>query len=229
MIKNYKNFIKESSNDEVRDINWFIKENNIALDVTELNCSYNRLTSLHGIEKLTKLTELYCFKNKLTSLTRIDKLQNLSKLNCSYNNLTNLYEIKKLTNLTLLNCSYNYLVSLNEIEKLTKLTKLYCYNNNLVSLYGIEKLVNLTEIYFNNNNLPNYSTNIKKLKQQLKLEQYNYGIAEQAIEMGAPIIDKTTDKWYELSKIEKPNVITKDGKKIDILDIKLIDEGEELS
>jgi len=272
MIKNYKNFIKESV--EIRDINWFIKENNIALDVTELDCTHyslinlhgiekltrltilncgnNKLTNLHGVENLTNLTKLICYDNNLTNLHGIENLTNLTSLNCPSNRLTNLYEIENLTNLIGLDCSYNKLTSLHGIENCTNLIILRCYDNNLTNLHGIEKLYKLTELncvyneltsllsikklldnslaklHFRGNNLPHYSTDIRVLKQQLDLEKYNYGIAEQALEMCAPIIDGTNDKWYELSKIEKPFVVTKDGKKIDILDIKLIDEGEEL-
>ena len=50
----------------MKDINWFIKENNISLDITELYCSDNKLTSLKGIEKLTNLTYLSCYNNNLT-------------------------------------------------------------------------------------------------------------------------------------------------------------------
>ena len=62
-MKKYLEFITESN--EVRDINWFIKTNNISLDVDELYCDYNKLTSLKGIENLNNLTLLNCVNNNL--------------------------------------------------------------------------------------------------------------------------------------------------------------------
>jgi len=49
--------------------------------LTKLNCSFNKLTSLKGIENLTKLEYLDCSFNNLTSLKGIEKLTNLTYLN----------------------------------------------------------------------------------------------------------------------------------------------------
>jgi Leucine-rich repeat (LRR) protein len=122
-------------------------------NITILNCSFNQLTSLVGIENLINLTELYCSDNQLTNLESIKNLTNLTFLNCSDNQLTNLESIKNLTNLTFLNCSDNQLTNLENIKNLTNLTILYCGNNQLSSLVGIENLTNLTILYCGNNQL----------------------------------------------------------------------------
>ena len=44
------------------------------LELTTLSCSNNQITSLKGIENLTKLTWLSCSKNQLTSLKGIENL-----------------------------------------------------------------------------------------------------------------------------------------------------------
>ncbi len=62
--------------------------------VIELDCSWCSITTLSGIENLTKLTILKCYDNKLTSLSGIENLVNLTKLNCSGNKLTTLFGIK---------------------------------------------------------------------------------------------------------------------------------------
>ena len=54
---------------------------------THLYCSYNNLTSLKGIEKLTKLTYLDCSHNNLISLKGIENLTYLIDLHYGNNKL----------------------------------------------------------------------------------------------------------------------------------------------
>jgi Leucine-rich repeat (LRR) protein len=122
-------------------------------DIIILNCSYNNLDSLVGIENLTNLMKLACDNNNLDSLVGIENLTNLTELYCSYNQLTSLSEIENLTNLTILYCSDNKLSSLVGIKNLTNLTDLHCYNNQLDSLVGIENIINLITLWCGFNNL----------------------------------------------------------------------------
>jgi Leucine-rich repeat (LRR) protein len=55
------------------------------IKLTSLNCSYNKLTSLEGIETLVNLKILDCHNNQLTSLKGIETLVNLTYLSCSHN------------------------------------------------------------------------------------------------------------------------------------------------
>ena len=90
-------------------------------DMTVVDCGYNYLTSLKGIENLKNLKYLYCNDNRLTNLKEIEKLSNLIHLYCENNQLTSLKGIEKLSNLNQLSCSNNqfsinykkYLKSLN--------------------------------------------------------------------------------------------------------------------
>ncbi len=75
--------------------------------ITRLNCSIDSLTSLEGIENLTKLESLECSFNKLYNLKGIENLIGLKKLSCHHNNLINLDEIKSLINLEYVNCWNN--------------------------------------------------------------------------------------------------------------------------
>jgi hypothetical protein len=163
-------------------------------NIIKLNCSYNQLSSLVGIENLTNLTNLYCYNNQLTnlesiknftnlikldcsgnqldSLVGIENLTNLMELSCDSNQLTNLKSIKNLTNLRELCCYDNQLSSLAGIENLTNLTELSCYNNQLGSLAGIENLTNLTQLYCNNNQL-NSLVGIENLTNLRELYYHN--------------------------------------------------------
>ena len=81
--------------------------------ITRLNCSYQNLTNLDGIENLINLKSLYCNGNYLINLNGIENLINLEYLSCSFNRLT----------------------SLNGIENLVNLKDLYCLNNNFSNEY----------------------------------------------------------------------------------------------
>ena len=84
------------------------KKQNKPLDqITHLSCSDKSLTSLEGIEHLTKLRILNCSDNRLTNLEGIEHLTNLKSLYCYNNQLTNLEGIEHLTNLETLYCSNN--------------------------------------------------------------------------------------------------------------------------
>jgi len=102
--------------------------------IINLNCSNKQLTSLKGIESLSKLEFLYCSYNQLTSFEGIENLTNLKTLYCYHNQLTSFEGIDQLT-------------SFEGIENLSNLTEIDCYNNQLTSLKGIEQLTNLRTLY----------------------------------------------------------------------------------
>ena len=156
MIKKYKQYIKETidhsnidpwgeedwESDELTPVLQKAREQGKPFDqITELNCSYNQLTSLDGIEKLRNLEILYCYYNHLTSLRGIENLRNLEVIWCYYNQLTSLEEIENLRNLKELYCSNNQLTSLEGIENLNNLKELWCRNNNFTKEYR-EYLIN---------------------------------------------------------------------------------------
>jgi hypothetical protein len=119
--------------------------------VTQLNCSYNLLTSM-DLSKNTALKSLICNNNKLASLdiskstsmtsligssnllTIIDVSNNVSLVNlfCDNNLLTSL-DLSKNTFLGFLDCTANKLTSL-DLSKNTALYSLSCTNNQLTTL-----------------------------------------------------------------------------------------------
>ena len=83
------------------------KQNKPYDQITGLDCSFNQLSSLEGIENLVNLEKLWCYNNQLTSLEGIENLVNLQVLSCSSNQLTSLEGIENLVNLKILYCSSN--------------------------------------------------------------------------------------------------------------------------
>lgn len=125
----------------------------------KLDKSNQNLTTLDGID-LTGITELDCSFNELTSLPELPRT--LVKLTCSWNNLTNLI----LPNtLKYLDCSGNNFK--NGLPKLPKSLKiLYCNNNHLTSLpETLPKSLVLLDCYKNDlTSLPELPKFLKKLE-----------------------------------------------------------------
>lgn len=92
---------------------------------------YGELTSLQGIEYFESLTELNCKYNRLTSLD-VSKNPVLTELDCDGNQLTSL-DMSKNPALIALWCSQNELTSLDLSEN-PALEKLACVNNPLTLL-----------------------------------------------------------------------------------------------
>lgn len=99
-------------------------------NLTELNCSYNQLTTL-DVSKNAKLSILECYNNGMEELNLGD-ITNLSWLLCAENNLTEL-DVSKNRYLERLHCRYNNLRRL-VIGNTYSLTMLYLLGNHLTSL-----------------------------------------------------------------------------------------------
>jgi len=119
-------------------------------DVTELNCSWNQLTSL-DVSGSSSLRTLDCSYNQLTSLD-VSGSSSLRTLDCSYSQLTSL-NVSKNTALTELSCCNNQLTSL-DVSKNTALTRLGCDYNQLTSL-DVSKNIALEMLGCNDNKLTN--------------------------------------------------------------------------
>ena len=100
-------------------------------DVSSMECSYRRITSLKGIEYFTALRYLACEANELRSLD-LSKNTALIQLHCHNNPLMSL-DVSKNTALEILDCNYIELSSL-DVSKNTALTTLNCSDNRLSSL-----------------------------------------------------------------------------------------------
>ena len=135
--------------------------------LTNLNCSYNQLTSL-DVSKNTALTILNCNGNGITSLdlhncTALKTLEcddnelksldlheftALEKLVCSRNKLTVL-DLSNNTALTTLDCYANYLSAL-DLSNNTALITLKCTSYGQLSSLDLSRNTALTELYCNN-------------------------------------------------------------------------------
>ena len=136
-------------------------------DVTELDVSFEALTSLQGIEYFESLTILQCLRNSLTSLD-ISKNTALTTLGCAYNSLTSL-DISKNTALEAMDCGYNPLTSL-DVSQNTALTQLNCYSNQLTAL-NVSQNTELTQLWCNSNQLT--SLDVSKNTGLTKLNCYS--------------------------------------------------------
>ena len=97
--------------------------------VTRLDLYNNQLTSVKGLEKLTKLKELFLSDNQLTSVKGLEKLTQLKELYLSNNQLTDVKGLEKLTQLEKLHLTNNQLTDVRGLEKLTQLKVLYLSDN----------------------------------------------------------------------------------------------------
>ena len=99
-------------------------------DLKRFYCAGNgvNLTAIDVLNN-TQLTELDCSYNLLSSLD-VSKNTQLQTLSCPFNNLSSL-DVSKNTQLKRLYCFANYLTSLNVSN--TQLELLYCYGNNFSS------------------------------------------------------------------------------------------------
>jgi Leucine-rich repeat (LRR) protein len=132
--------------------------NSLPQDIECIDLRNNNLTFIPSLERFKNLKELNCSFNKLTSLPSLN--ENLRELNCSYNQLTSLPSLNE--NLQILNCLSNHLTSLPSLNK--NLQQLHCYNNDLTSLPSLNE--NLEILYCSYNqltSLPSLNENLQKL------------------------------------------------------------------
>lgn len=137
LIRGVKNL--DCSNNKLKSLQ------DLPLNMSELNCSSNELTSiiLHQINSSNMspnqlyldFLKLNCNNNKLVSLPDAQALPpNLTDLNCSNNQLTELPFFLP-ANLKIFNCSYNKLTSLIITFPLCRsVERLECSNNRLTTL-----------------------------------------------------------------------------------------------
>ena len=114
-----------------------------------INCGWQNISDLTGIEAFTGLTQLFCFNNQLTSLD-LSSNNALNIVECTYNQLTSL-NVSGCSALIQLGCSNNQLTSLN-LSSNTALNILHCSFNQISSIDLSSNNV-LNELYCSNNQL----------------------------------------------------------------------------
>jgi len=154
-IEKYKN----GEYNHVTIIRWSYHEfGNLSINITELDCSNNQLTSIESLRILINLKKLNCSGNRLTLLEPLNNLAKLESINCSFNQLTSLILIdddlsnsfnrnnirRVCPSISLGNQSTNYL---------RKLKKLDCSSNQLTRARSLEELRRLNQTNRLSNNL----------------------------------------------------------------------------
>jgi len=136
------------------------------INITELNCANNQLTSLNITQNIA-LTHLRCYNNSLTSL---DVSQNISlvQLICDRNQLSSL-NISQNTLLNYINCGENLLTSL-DVNQNTQLVELRCHDNQISSLNVTQNTL-LTLLYCYENLLSNLNISQNTFLVQLICER----------------------------------------------------------
>lgn len=118
---------------------------NACSQLTNLNISYNQITSLDAISELTYLEHLDASNNEISSVAAVE-YPALISLNLSNNWLSDLSGIETFSSLTSLDVSGNLISDLTPITKLSELIELRLANNspnNIKSLSSLKKLVSL--------------------------------------------------------------------------------------
>ncbi len=122
-------------------------------NLTELDCSYEKLTYLPDLSPLTHLQALYAEGNYLIRIADISALSNLHTLLLSNNQINELPPFTGMSNLTNLYLDQNLLDELPDMSGLTSLQSLNVSSNNLTLLPDLSDSTNLRNLSFGSNQL----------------------------------------------------------------------------
>jgi len=100
-------------------------------NLQELNLSYNKITSIENLEKLTFLSKLQLHKNQITKIKWLDKLTKLSELNLGYNQLTSVKWLEANKNLITLELQHNQITDIGRLANLRNLETLKVEYNQI--------------------------------------------------------------------------------------------------
>jgi len=114
--------------------NWFAnidKDLSCLKNLSELNLSFNKITKIENLDKLTFLKKLDLWNNELTSISWLDNLSNLIDLHLWYNKIVSTKWLEKLKNLKSLKLQHNTIDDLSWISWLVNLLELKLEYNSL--------------------------------------------------------------------------------------------------
>jgi len=118
-------------------------------NLQELNLSYNQISKIKNLDKLSFLSKLELQKNKLTSTDWLEKLSSLKDLNLWYNEISDTKALFGLTNLVSLQLQHNQISDISNLSNLFNLETLKLEYNQIsdeTSLTTISNLPNLKRI-----------------------------------------------------------------------------------
>lgn len=120
-----------------------------------LDLSGNRLTTLDGMERFTKLTGLYLNNNQLSDLTPLYSLKDLFLLFADSNRIEEVQPLANLTNLVILSLNKNVIKEVRPLANLYNLQALMLIGNQITEISSLSSLTKLTYLDLRNNPLPN--------------------------------------------------------------------------
>ncbi len=94
-----------------------------AINLIELNLSYNEISDISPLAGLTNLKRLTLWGNQISDISALAGLTNLSELDLSFNEISDISALAGLTNLKSLNLHGNPVPDLTPISQLENLTK----------------------------------------------------------------------------------------------------------
>ena len=124
-------------------------------NLTKLKASNCMIDDFSGLINCLSLKELYISYNNITELNKMPKMSKLRVLDLRYNKLTSFDSFPELPALWFLIMSNNQLSSLNGINKFSRLQKLEINDNKIQSFAELKELDNLITVIVSNNPLCN--------------------------------------------------------------------------
>lgn len=137
-------------------------------DLWKIDLSYNMVSDLSPISKLTNLRDLTFYMNKLTDISALKDLTGLERLNCGQNQIHDLTPLKKMSKLNHLDLDYNGITSLSGLEGCTGLTELTLRSNRIKDISALKGLTNMEKMLWLSDN---QITDISALAGMTKLKE----------------------------------------------------------
>ena len=137
------------------------------LQITHLEASGYNITSLKGIEGLTRLEYLELENNMVADLEKLSELSRLVELNLRSNLIEDIRPLADLNGLRILDLRGNQIADLAPLAGLNNLTKLNLRENEITDITPLSNLTNLTYLNLHSNeNISSLSAlaNLSKLE-----------------------------------------------------------------
>lgn len=128
----------------------------------QLKVNWQKISSLHSLEKNSQLRLLYCNHNNLNSLIELKYATGLEVFTCSGNLIRFLDGLYYVPLLRVFDCSKNKISSLKDLEYTPLLETLFCYSNKITSLQGLEYTPLIKSLWCYNNTISSLTAILKK-------------------------------------------------------------------
>ncbi|GFZ91193.1 hypothetical protein GCM10011497_21360 [Elstera cyanobacteriorum] len=112
----------------------------------ELDCSWNAISSLDGLQNCTALQSLDCSNTQITNLDALQNCAVLQSLDCFNTQITNLEGLQNCAVLQSLDCFNTQITSLDGLQNCTALQRLYCFGTQITSLDGLQNCTELQRL-----------------------------------------------------------------------------------